>query len=330
MILSRAPTRITLGGGGTDLESYYSMHGGFLIAATIDRYCHILANRRFYDSIRLSYSQTEIVDNIADIEHRIFRAVLGLLDIQKGIELHSTADVPASCGLGTSSSFTVSLLNALHTYKKDFVTQKHLADEACRIEIDILGEPIGKQDQYMAAFGGLTCLTFDRSGDVLVEPLRIPNEALDQLESNLLLFFTGQERSASEILFEQDEKCKQNDPEMTDNLHQIKEIGLETRKYLEKGQLDMLGELFDIHWETKKKRSAKISHPLLDEYYEFAKKNGAEGGKLIGAGGSGFFMFYCNNNNGNKPRLIDAMQRIGLRWERFHFDLDGAKILVNT
>ena len=328
MILSKAPTRITLGGGGTDLKSYYSKYGGFLIAGAIDKYCTILATRRFYGSIRLSYSQMEIRDNVADIEHRIFRAALGLLGIEKGIELHSTADVPANCGLGTPSSFTVSLLNALHAYKRNFVTQRQLAEEACHIEIDMLGEPIGKQDQYMAALGGLTCLTFDKNGDVLVEPLRISREALDQLEGNILLFFTGKERSASEILSEQDEKCKQDDPEMTENLHQIKQIGLETRKYLERGQVNMLGELLHGHWEIKKKRSRKMSDPFVDECYEVARKNGAAGGKLIGAGGGGFFMFYCNNND--KPKLVEAMQKMRLRWERFHFDFDGTKILVNT
>jgi D-glycero-alpha-D-manno-heptose-7-phosphate kinase len=265
---------------------------------------------------------------VDDIEHPIFRTALGLIGIHKGIELHSTADIPASCGLGTSSSFTVALLNALHAYNKDFVTQKQLADEACHIEIELLGEPIGKQDQYMAAFGGLTCLTFDQNGDVLVEALRISSEALDELESNILLFFTGKERSASEILSEQDEKCKQDDQEMTRNLHQIKEIGLETRRYLERGQTNMLGELLHVHWETKKKRSRKMSNPFVDECYEVARRNGAAGGKLIGAGGGGFFMFYCNNSD--KPKVIEAMQEMGLRWERFHFDFDGTKILVNT
>ena len=328
MILSRAPTRITLGGGGTDLKSYYSKYGGFLIAGAIDKYCTILANKRFYDSIRLSYSQMEIRDNVADIEHRIFRAALGLIGIERGIELHSTADVPANCGLGTSSSFTVALLNALHAYNKDFVTQKQLAEEACHIEIDALGEPIGKQDQYMAAFGGLTCLTFDKNGGVLVEPLRISNEVLDQLEGNILLFFTGKERNASGILSEQVERSNQDNPEMINNLHQIKEIGLETRRYLERGQVDMLGELLHRHWETKKKRSRKISDPFINECYEVARKNGAAGGKLVGAGGGGFFMFYCNNND--KPKLVEAMQKMGLRWERFRFDFDGTKILVNT
>jgi len=328
MILSRAPTRITLGGGGTDLKSYYSKYGGFLIAGAINKYCTILANRRFYDSIRLSYSQMEIKDNVADIEHRIFRTALRLLGIEKGIELHSTADVPAGCGLGTSSSFTVALLNALHTYNRDFVTQKQLAEEACHIEIDTLGEPIGKQDQYMAAFGGLTCLTFDKNGEVLVEPLRISPEALDQLEDNILLFFTGKERGATEILSEQDKMCKQNNQGMFDNLHQIKEIGLETRRYFERGEIDRLGELLHVHWEIKKKRSQKMSDSFVDECYEAARKNGAIGGKLVGAGGGGFFMFYCNSSD--KPKLVEVMQKMGLSWERFHFDFDGAKILVNT
>lgn len=328
MILSRAPTRITLGGGGTDLESYYSKFGGFLIAGAINKYCSVLASRRFYDSIRLSYSKMEIKDNIDQIEHRIFQAAMKLTGIESGVELHSVADVPANCGLGTSSSFTVALLNALHAYKRDFVTQKQLAEEACHIEIDMLGEPIGKQDQYMAAFGGLTCLTFQENGDVLVEPLRVSNEVMDQMESNLLFFFTGKERSASEILREQDERSKQLDPDMIDNLHQIKKIGLETKRYLEKGDINMLGELFHVHWELKKKRSGNMSNPVIDECYDCARKNGAIGGKLIGAGGGGFLMFYCDN--GKKPRLIETMRRMGLRWEKAHFDFEGAKILANT
>lgn len=327
MIISRAPVRITLGGGGTDLESYYSKYGGFLIAAAIDKYVFISANKRFYDSIRLSYSQTEIVDSIDHIQHRIFREALRLLDINSGIELVSVADVPANCGLGTSSSFTVSLLNALHTYKRDFVTQKQLAEEACHIEINILGEPIGKQDQYISAFGGITCLTFEKNGDVLVEPLRIADEAIDQLESNLVLFHTGIERSASEILSEQNQKSKQDDPDVTLNLHRIKEISLETRRALEKNNIDELGELLHIHWETKKKRSQKMTDPFIDECYEVATKNGALGGKIIGAGGGGFFMFYCHNSD--KPRLSEAMKKLGLKPMRFRFDLEGAKILVN-
>ena len=327
MIISRAPVRISLGGGGTDLKSYYSKYGGFLIAGAIDKYIFISANKRFYDSIRLSYSQTEIVDNVADIKHHIFKAALKLLNIDSGIELVSVADVPANCGLGTSSSFTVSLLNALHAYKRDFVTQKQLAEEACHIEIDVLQEPIGKQDQYIAAFGGITCLTFEKNGDVLVEALKISDEALDQMESNIALFYTGIERSASEILAEQDEKSKKDDPKVIDNLHKIKEIGLQTRKVLESGNVDEFGELLHVHWETKRKRSQKMSDPFIDECYDVARKNGALGGKLIGAGGGGFFMFYCHNSD--RPKLSRAMKKMGLKPMKFSFDFEGAKILIN-
>jgi D-glycero-alpha-D-manno-heptose-7-phosphate kinase len=319
--------RITLGGGGTDLKSYYSKYGGFLIAAAVDKYCTILASKRFYDSIRLSYSKMEIKDNVNEIEHRIFREALKFTGIEKGIELHSVADVPANSGLGSSSSFTVALLNALHAYKRDFVTQKQLAEEACYIEIDVLGEPIGKQDQYIAAFGGVTCLTFEKNGEVIVEPLRISDEALDQLESNLVFFFTGRERSASEILSEQNERSKKDDPEVLQNLHQVKDIGLQTRKYLERGKVDMLGELFHAHWELKKRLSRNISDPFLDECYEVALRNGATGGKIMGAGGGGFFVFYCKSSN--KSRLSKAMKKMGLRPTKFHFDFEGAKILLN-
>lgn len=327
MILSRAPTRITLGGGGTDLKSYYSKYGGFLIAAGINRYCTILANRRFYPSIRLSYSQMEIKDSADEVEHRIFRAALKFVGIDKGIELHSAADVPANCGLGTSSSFTVALVNALHSYKREFVSQRQLAEEACQIEIDILGEPIGKQDQYIAAFGGLTCLTFDRNGEVLVEPLRISPSAAAELESNLSLFFTGRERSASEVLIEQDQRSKEDDPVMIQNLNRVKEIGLETRRCLERDEIDSLGELLHVHWQTKKARSEKMSDPFIDDCYELARKNGALGGKLVGAGGGGFLMFYSSNG---KRKLVEAMEGAGLRWEPFHFDYEGTRLLANT
>jgi D-glycero-alpha-D-manno-heptose-7-phosphate kinase len=328
MILSTAPMRITLGGGGTDLKSYYSKYGGFLIAGGINKYCTIVANRRFFETIRISYSEMENVNCIDEIKHRIFKTTLEFMDVKEGIELHSIADIPTRSGLGASSTFTVALLNALHTYKKDYINQKQLADEACHVEIDLLGEPIGKQDQYMAAFGGLTCLTFCEDASVHVEPLRVKDDVVDQLESNLLLFFTGKERDASEILAEQDEKTKIEDTEIINNLHMVKDIGLQTRKYLEAGHVNMLGELLHAHWEIKKKRSKNMSDPFIDECYELARKNGALGGKLVGAGGGGFLMFYCVNHH--KSELIEAMQNRGLKWERFHFDFGGAKILVNT
>ncbi len=328
MIISRAPLRITLGGGGTDLKSYYSRHGGFLITAGINRYCSIMANQRFYDSIRLSYSKTEICDSVSEIEHRIFKAALQLTGITKGIELHSTAEVPANSGLGSSSSFTVALLHALHTYNNHAINKKELAEQACKIEIDMLGEPIGKQDQYAAVFGGLICLTFEKNGEVIVEPLKITEETYDQLDSNLLFFFTGKERNASDILKEQDVKSSNHDPGMENNLHQVKEIGMETRKYLENGQVNMLGELLHTHWNIKKHRSKNMTDPFIDECYETARKAGATGGKLMGAGGGGFFMFYCENSK--RHHVTEALKKLGLRRERFRIDWDGARILLNT
>lgn len=326
MIISRAPVRISLGGGGTDLKSYYSKYGGFLIAGAIDKYVFICTNKRFYDSTRLSYSQTEIVRDVSEVKHRIFREALRYLGLNGGLELVSIADVPANCGLGSSSSFSVSLLNALHAYNKEFISQRQLAEEACHLEIDILGAPIGKQDQYISAFGGVTCLTFEKNGNVLVKPIRMRDEALRELENSILLFYTGIERSASEILSEQNEKSKKDDAAVIESLHEIKKIGLETRKAFENGDLDRFGELLDVHWQTKKNLSNKISNPFIDECYEIARKNGALGGKIMGAGGGGFFMFYCNNS---KARLIQALKDKGLRPMNFKFDFEGAKILVN-
>lgn len=326
MIISRAPSRITLGGGATDLASYYSKHGGFLIASTINKYCTILATKRFYPDIRLSYSRQEVVSSVDDIEHRLFRAALEYLKIENGIELHSTADVPANCGLGMSSSFTVSLLYALHAYSNNKPpSPRELAEEACHLEIDILSEPIGKQDQYMAAFGGIKCLTFEKNGNVQVEPLRISHKTRELLESNLLLFYTGKERQASDILREQDVGCKADNKAIIQNLDQVKDIGLQTKRYLEMGKVDVFGELLNAHWEIKKKRSGNMSDPFINECYDYALKNGASGGKLIGAGGGGFLMFYCTN----KAKLIKAMSKIGLPLELFSFVDDGAEIILN-
>jgi len=286
----------------------------------------ISANKRFYDSMRLSYSQTEIVKTVEDVKHRIFRECLKYLGVNNGIELVSIADVPANSGLGSSSSFTVSLLNALHTYKRDFVSQKQLADEACHLEIDILGEPIGKQDQYISSFGGVTSLTFERDGNVIVEPVKIDEETLNALERNILLFSTGIERSASDILSEQNQRSKDGNRDVIDTLDQIKSIGLETKKAFESGDLDKFGELLDVHWQIKKNLSNKISNNFIDNCYQAAMSNGALGGKIMGAGGGGFFMFYCGEN---QKKLASVMKEKGLKPMKFRFDFEGAKILVN-
>ena len=329
MIISRSPVRITLGGGGTDLPSYYSKYGGELIAAAIDKYTLVTAHTRFDDDIKLNYSRTEQVQNVDEIKHNIFREGLRLLNIKKGIELTSLSDMPSSSGLGTSGSFTIALLNVLHTYKKEFVSQKHLAEEACKIEIEILKEPIGKQDQYIAAFGGITSFQFSKDGTVIIKPLKMSDEAQDELQHNILLFYTGISRSASKILREQDDKSKKDEDQTIDTLHEIKRIGLETKKALEQGDIDKLGEFLDEHWNIKKQLSKSISNPFIDECYTLAKEKGALGGKIMGAGGGGFFMFYHNGSNTEKTAFIKTMRTKNLKKMRFNFDTEGSKIILN-
>ena len=233
MIISRSPVRITLGGGGTDLASYYSMFEGALLAATINKYTFVTAHPRFEQDVQLKYSQLENCKNIDDVKHNIFREALKLLDIKPGLELTSLTDIPGRSGMGSSGSFTVALLNALHTYKNEFVSQEHLAEEACKIEIDILNEPIGKQDQYICSFGGIKQLLFAKNGKVTVNSLNLKEEYIDELENNLLLFYTGITRRASDILKEQNEKSKKKNLTTLDSLHKIKEIGLKTKYALE-------------------------------------------------------------------------------------------------
>ncbi len=326
MIIARTPVRISLGGGGTDLASYYCKYGGFLIAAAIDKYIFITVNRRFEDSIRLSYSKTEIVDKVEEIQHPIVREALKLLGYDGSLEITTIADVPANTGLGTSSSFTVGLLNALHTYKRESITAKALAEEACRIEIDILGEPVGKQDQYMAAFGGITCLTFAKNGEVTVTPLNISPDIIEELERHIMLFYTGIRRNSADVLSGQNNASQRDDKKVIENLHKIKEIGEEAKIAVESGNVHRFGELLHTHWQSKKNLSHKVSRPEIDRWYALARQNGALGGKIMGAGGGGFFMFYVE---GNKNRLRQAMRRENLREMRFKFDLEGSKVLVN-
>ena len=288
MILSRSPVRLSMGGGGTDLPSYYKEFGGFLLATSINKYVHILLNKRFENDIRLSYSKTEIVDDISKIEHRIFREALKYTDVTKQIEIVSISDVPSNCGLGTSSTFTVALLNALYAYRRNYISIDKLAEAACHIEINILNEPIGKQDQYASAFGGFNAYYFEKDGTVNVEPVSIKEEMMIELQNNLFLFYLNMNRSAGSILSEQNEKSKQKDSSTLDKLHRIKDMGIHTKKVLEAGKIDEFGEILHNHWLTKKGLSSKVSDPYIDEAYELALKNGAIGGKVVGAGGGGF------------------------------------------
>jgi D-glycero-alpha-D-manno-heptose-7-phosphate kinase len=326
MIVTRTPVRIPLGGGGTDLPSYYTQYGGFLISAAIDKYIYITLNKRFEKSIRISYSSTEIVDSAKEIKHPIVREALKLLKIESGIEITSIGDVPSNTGLGTSSAFTVGLLNALHTYKNEKVNAKDLAEEACFLEIELLKEPIGKQDQYLSAYGGVQCLEIDRLGNVKVTPLHLSEDAIDQLESNTLLFYTGIRRSASEVLAPQSKGASLDNEKVVENMHKIKEIGLKIKKSFEEENLSHFGELLDVHWQTKKNLSSKITQSQIDQWYQIARESGALGGKLMGAGGGGFFLFYCDNGKNGFRR---TMEQEGLREMRFRLDWEGSKVLVN-
>ena len=322
MIISRAPVRIAMGGGGTDLPSYYEKFGGFLLAAAINKYVHILLNRRFEESIRLSYSKTEIVDDIRQIEHSIFRESLKYAGVKKQVEIVSIADVPSNCGLGTSSTFTVALLNALYSYKREYHPLQELAERACHIEINVLKEPIGKQDQYASCFGGFNAYTFNKDGTVDVEPVAISDGAFVELQNNMFLFYLNKKRSAGDILKDQNRKTKQNNDNVIDRLHKIKEIGHYTRKILEKNKIDDFGDLLHEHWLLKRGISSKISDDFIDEVYESARKNGALGGKVIGAGGGGFVLFYVP---GNKAAFISSMKKFGLNPTWFAFEREGVK-----
>jgi D-glycero-alpha-D-manno-heptose-7-phosphate kinase len=327
VIISRAPVRFSLGGGGTDLPSYYGRFGGFVVTAAVDRYVYVTANKRFYDDIRLAYSETEIVPNVDAIRHRIFREALRMTGISQAIELTSVADVPANSGLGSSSSFTVALLNALHTYKREFVSSRRLAEEACELEIGRLGEPIGKQDQYVAAFGNVTALTIDKDGSVEVEPVPARDEVLDELSNNLVVVYSGIERPASVVLREQGARVQKDDGAAIQAMHRIKELGREVYRLLVEGDVDRYGELLHEHWMSKRTLASKMTDANIDEHYAAARAAGALGGKLMGAGGGGFFMFYVRP--ADKRRLYEAMTARGLRPLRFRFDLDGARIVAN-
>ena len=324
MIITRSPLRISLGGGGTDLPSYYQRFGGFLLAAAIDKYVYINVHRRFVNKFLLKYSQLEETESIDEIHHPIIREALRAVGVrERNLEITSMADIPAGTGLGSSGSFTTALLKALHALQKNLVHPTELAAQACHIELEMLREPIGKQDQYIAAFGGITCFKFNADGGVEAWPLKISEETLFNLEDNLLLFFTGYSRSASAILKEQDDRSKKSDKEMIGNLHFIKELGKQSQAALEAGDLHEFAHLMDVHWQRKKERASQMSNNQINEWYDCAMTNGALGGKLIGAGGGGFLMFYADD----KARLRHALRSKGLTEVRFRFDFEGTKML---
>ena len=324
MIIARSPLRISLGGGGTDLPSYYREHEGFLIAAAIDKYVYVTINRPFNEGIYLKYSEIEHVKTVDEVSHNIIREALKLENLNTPqVEISSIADLPSGTGLGSSGSFTTALLKALYAYRHRHINPEELAELACAIEIDRLKEPIGKQDQYIASVGGITCFAFHKDNSVTFAPLKISRETFHKLEDNLLLFFTGFSRSASEILKDQHIKSQKNDVDMLNNLHFVKEIGYLSKDALESGNTDKLGELMHQHWEHKKKRSGGMSNQDIDTWYETALKNGAIGGKVVGAGGGGFLMFMAHD----AAKLRSAMTKSGLQEVRFKFDFEGAKVI---
>jgi D-glycero-alpha-D-manno-heptose-7-phosphate kinase len=326
MITTRSPLRISLGGGGTDLPSYYREHGGFLIAGAINKYVYVNVMRPFTEGIYLKYSHLEHVSAIDEVQHPIIREAIRMLGFKTPqVEITTLADIPSGTGLGSSGSFTTALLKALYVHRMRQIEPKELAEQACEIEINRLGEPIGKQDQYIAAYGGLTCFTFHPDGRVDVEPLNISMDTKFDLEDNLLLFFTGFSRSAGSILNDQNTKTKSSDKDMIANLHSVKELGLKSKKLLETGKTTDFGELMHEHWEHKKRRSGGMSNPQIDQWYDLGMKSGAAGGKLVGAGGGGFLLFYANDRN----KLRHAMATAGLEEVRFGFDFDGTKVLFS-
>lgn len=327
MIITRTPMRFPLGGGGTDLASYYSRFGCRMVSAAIDKYMYITVNRRICDDlVKVNYSKVELVDRPGELQHDLVREALPLVGVERAVEISSLADIPSGTGLGSSSAFLVGLLNALHILKGEQIPRQELAEEACVIEIDTLRKPIGKQDQYMAAFGGITILEIDTKGGVTVSPARISHETIRELEHNILVFYTGIRRESLDILGHQKKATEEDDGAVLDRLHRIRDIGLEVIAALEAEDLHRFGELLDAHWNAKKGLSGKISTDRIDRWYARAREFGALGGKIMGAGGGGFFMFYCEKN---RSGFRKAMREEGLREVPYKFDMEGSRALVN-
>jgi D-glycero-alpha-D-manno-heptose-7-phosphate kinase len=324
MIITRTPLRISIGGGGTDLPSYYRQFGGFVIAAAINKHIYVGINETFSGGYFLKYSSLEHAFTIDDIRHPLIREALRLHEVPPPVEVVSMADIPAGTGLGSSGAFTVGLLRAVHALKRKYVDPGIVAEEACKIEIDILQQPVGKQDQYIAAYGGLACFEFLEDGEVRVNPLNISNSTLYDLEEHLVMFFTGYSRNASAVLDDQKIRSELGDSTMLENLHVMKQLGQCIKLALERGDVRRFGELMHEHWQHKRDRSPGTTNEGINRWYDIGRENGAIGGKLVGAGGGGFLLFYADD----RDALRGAMQREGLREIRFGFDHEGSKLLA--
>ena len=326
MIISKTPVRISIGGGGTDLPSFYRRFGSCFISAAINKYIYVIVQeRRYYDEFLLKYSRTEKTKDISKIKNEIIRECLKLLKIKNPLEIVSLSDVGGLSGLGSSGAFTVGLLNALHTFKRDSVSQKQLAEEACKIAIDILKLPSGKQDEYISAFGGFSSFNVKRDGEVTILRNEFNENFVMELEHYLYMFYTGIDRESKPILSLQKNATEHNNKQVVLNLKQVQSLGMEIRDALKKRQATRFGDLLDVHWNLKRKRE-KTTNRKIDNWYSIAKENGARGGKIMGAGGGGFFLFYCEKN---APHLIDSLEKAGLRHIPFGVDWNGTKIITN-
>jgi D-glycero-alpha-D-manno-heptose-7-phosphate kinase len=320
VIFSRAPLRISLGGGGTDLQSYYRDHGGFLIAGAIDKYIYMLMHTVFQRRYKMKYSETEDVDDVASIRHPILREALKLYWRGNPLEIASVADVPAGTGMGSSGAFTVSLLKGLAHARRTSINQGTLAEAACEIEMEILGEPCGKQDPYVAAHGGICAYSFATDGTVSVEPLELSPPTLRAMRDQLLLFYTGEARDAATVLSDQQARTRNGDGDMLENLHRTKEMGRQAREVLLAGDLFAYGELMHEHWLNKRRRSPGMATDRIDELYTLARRSGVVGGKLVGAGGGGFLLVYARNPADTRQ----AMAAAGATELPFDFEFVGA------
>ena len=324
MIITRTPLRISLGGGGTDLPSYYRRTGsGFLVAAAITKYVFVTVNRNFDDDLLLKYSRIEKVPDVSTVQHPILAESLKMMNIGTGVEITSMADIPTGTGLGSSGSFTVGVLRALAAHKRSGTPNIELAKMACEIEIERLREPVGKQDQYIAAVGGVTAFEFCDDERVEVMPLDLSPVMRDRLDDNLMLFFTGLRRSASAVLAEEQSSGAQGT--LDDNLDLVKELGYETRKVLEASKVDEFGELLTKQWELKYERQRNATNEMIDSWIRDGIAAGARGGKLVGAGGGGFLLFYADS----KADLRSVMMRHGLEEVRFGIDYAGSTTIVS-